>query len=181
MEECNKRRDEDCYHTRFSYPTDYSDTLQGMIDANMIGVPSRLQNIKTAISYLVLKQNLFKLITHISLEFITTPYEFRRLLHANHHELQSSIWERMPIDEKRWSPDNVSVVLQQEYPVMEIKNASYSQVRDVLAHRQLKPLRITTAEVPSHRISKHMEYLRSKLPAAQFRSIRINRWSDVPV
>ncbi len=161
--------DEDSYRTRFSYPTDYSDTLQGMIDANMIGVPVEITEYKNG-----------NIISGSKTEFIQVNYSYQPRVYyklntssgdyytqiiMNYNHPYGNVCQLMRSDGVQttylWSYNK-------EYPVMEIKNASYSQVRDVLGTPAIE-----TIENYDGRSSVAPDFqaygaiLRSKLPAAQ--------------
>ena len=80
------------YLTRFTYPTDLGGQLKYLVDANMIGVPVEVTEYKNGNIVSGSKTEFTQVNYPISPSLLQTQYEFRRLLHANHHELQSSVW-----------------------------------------------------------------------------------------
>ena len=154
------------YLTRFTYPTDLGGQLKYLVDANMIGVPVEVTEYKngnivsgsktefTQVNYSYQPRVYYKL--------NTSSGDYYTQITMNYNHPYGNVYQLMRSDGVQttylWSYNR-------QYPVLEIKNASYQQVYDALGRSAVNAIENydgKSSDVPD--FQAYGALLRSRLP-----------------
>ena len=154
------------YLTRFTYPTDLGGQLKYLVDANMIGVPVEVTEYKngnivsgsktefTQVNYSYQPRVYYKL--------NTSSGDYYTQITMNYNHPYGNVYQLIRSDGVQttylWSYNR-------QYPVLEIKNASYQQVYDALGRSAVNAIENydgKSSDVPD--FQAYGALLRSRLP-----------------